>query len=70
MVDINYEILQSSILRCSEQLSFSNVFMIRLGKWSKWSFKTEGPNLRTEIVETVWGIIWTSWKAYKYSLES
>ena len=60
MVEINYETLRSSILRYSEQLSFSNIFMIRPRKWSKWSFKTEGPNLRTEIVEAVWGIIWPS----------
>ena len=60
MVETNYETFQSSIIRYSEQLSFSNVFMIRPGKWSKWSFKTEGPNLCTEFVETVWGIIWSS----------
>ena len=57
MVEIESETFQSSILRCSEQLSFSNVFMILPGKWSKLSFQTEGPNLRTEIVEVVWGII-------------
>ena len=43
--------------------------MIRPGKWSKWSFKTEGPNLCTEFVETVWGVICSSYEAYKQSLE-
>ena len=57
MVEIESETFQSTILRFSEQLLFSNVFMIRPRKWLKLSFKTEGPNLRTEIVEAVWGLI-------------
>ena len=60
MVEIESENFQSTILRCSEQLLFSNVFMIQPRKWSKLSFKTEGPDLHTEIVEAVWGIIWPS----------
>ena len=60
MLIINSETFQSSISRCPKQLSFIKVFMIRPKNWSKLSYKSEGPNLRTELVGTVWGIIWPS----------